>query len=435
MGGGGADFTLGHFGVVSLAAAASRFSKNSGRLTSVSFERNASVVSFSASVQSATPTFSDIAGGSGQPVPLLQTRASIGLTLGNFGSFGLAYVGLRGQAVTAAQQTASTDQQYATVGYGFNSLSLLPPTNVNLVSVSYSRSMFSNRAFLYSTAFHDFANASTSGLLVGVSVPIGQRSSAGASFDGESGNAEATFQASQSAVNIGDFGWQSQFNAGSESHQLAVGEYKSPWGLVDAGIDRNAGQTTLRATAQGAVAVAGGGVFASNAIRDSFAVVDTESKDIQVLQENRPVGRTGSSGLLLVPDLRSFGANRLGIDPTNVPVDSDIGLTSRMVRPQDHSGVVVKFPVHSSSGAVVRLVDASGTTIPVGSIAKLTTSAESAELIVGYDGDAYVTGLQPKNTLSVKLPNGHTCTASFGYKPVPGTLPEIGQVHCLESAP
>ena len=430
MAGGGAAVTMGHWGVISVAAAASNYGRHRGGLASASYERVTPVLSFAVSVQASSRKFGDLAAASGQPVPRLQTRASIGLALGRFGSLGVAYVGVRQSASRVAPGNQYAEQP-VNAASGFGIVPLLPATKVDLVSVSYSRPVFNQRASLYATAYHDFSHAGSSGLLIGLTIPLGRRSNAGVSAGTGTSGTGGTLQASQSADDVGDVGWRVQEDAGQPARQMAEAGYKSPWGTVGGGIDRIAGQTAYRATAQGSLAYAGGGLFAANTINDSFAVVDTDgAAGVQVLQENRPVGRTGSSGLLLVPDLRSFDANRIAIDPTDVPLDADMGQTTRMVRPQDHSGVVVRFPVHVSHGALLQMVDKTGAAIPVGSTARL---AAAPELVVGYGGELYVSGLQPHNAVQVKLPNGRLCTATFDYKTVTGTLPIIGPLLCKDA--
>jgi outer membrane usher protein len=432
LAGGGVAVTLGTLGVVSVAAAGSHYQGHLGQLASVSYERITTSVSLSASVQMATRRFNDIAASSGEAVPTMQTRASIGLPLRTLGSFGLTYVGIRRPA--QSQQSYAAYRQQTATPYGFNLVSLLPATKVSLISASYSRQIFGQRAYLYASAFHDFASSSSTGLMIGITVPLGRRSSAGVSANRNGRRSSAAFQASQSTTEIGDVGWQLQEDTGKLSRQMAVGEYRSPWGLVDAGFDRISGQTAYRATAQGALAFADGQLFASNTIDDSFAVVDTDkTPGIQVLQENRPVGRTDSSGRLLVPSLRSFDGNRLGINPADVPVDVEMGTATQLVRPQDHSGIVVRFPVRVSRGAIIRLVDAKGVSIPVSSSARLDTG--TTDLPVGYDGQVYATGLAPHNSLMVTLFGGKTCKASFDYTQVGGTIPEIGPILCKDMAP
>ena len=202
------------------------------------------------------------------------------------------------------------------------------------------------------------------------------------------------------------------------------------------GADRVDGQTAYRGEMQGSIAVADGSLFAANTIYDSFAIVDTDrTKNVEVLQENRPVGKTDASGLMLVPDLRSFDVNRLGIDPNDVPPDAEVGTITQLVRPQDHSGVVVHFPIHISRGALLHIVDDKGAFIPIGSTAHLAKPTPGTEVAVGYEGEAFVTGLGPRNTVLVTLPDGRLCSVDFGYRPVTGQIPDIGPLPCRNQAP
>jgi outer membrane usher protein len=241
-------------------------------------------------------------------------------------------------------------------------------------------------------------------------------------------------QAQQSAPQIGDWGYQVYLSAGNASHDFGEVQYKSHVGLFTAGIDRTAGQTTLRMESQGALSFVDGGLFPSNTIYDSFAIVDTGPvQDVHVLQENRNVGTTGSSGRLLVPDMRSFDRNQISIEATDIPVDATLNGVTRNVRPQNLSGVVVKFAVRFSDGALLHLVDEAGVPLPVGSIARLVATGATAP--VGYDGDAYLEDLRPRNEVAVELPDGRRCNVAFDYRSAPGQIPSIGPLRCLEPGP
>jgi outer membrane usher protein len=199
-------------------------------------------------------------------------------------------------------------------------------------------------------------------------------------------------------------------------------------------VDHAGPQTSIRMEAQGALSYVDGGLFPSNTINDSFAVVDTNGLGkVRVLSENQVMGRTDSAGRLLVPDLRAFEINHLAIDPQDVPVDTTIGFTTLDVRPQDRTGVVVKFPVKVSHGALLRLVDAAGKPLPVGSAATLKTSGVAAP--IGYDGEAYVVDLTAHNQLTVDLADGGRCAVAFEYTVVKGEIPTIGPLACGAGKP
>jgi outer membrane usher protein len=134
---------------------------------------------------------------------------------------------------------------------------------------------------------------------------------------------------------------------------------------------------------------------------------------------------------LLVPGLRAFDVNYLALDPTDIPPDTTLNAVTREVRPQDRSGVVVRFPVKVSRGALLRLVDVAGAPLPVGSTA--TLQATGAAFPVGYDGEVYTEDLGPHNTLTVEREFGGPCFVRFDYQPVPGDLPTLGPLACKET--
>jgi outer membrane usher protein len=162
------------------------------------------------------------------------------------------------------------------------------------------------------------------------------------------------------------------------------------------------------------------GVFVSNRIDDSFAVVDVGSPGVEVQLQNRTVGVTDSNGRKLVPGLVSYEANSISIDPRSLPVDADIPRTREVVVPADRTGVVLDFGVlTATAAALVGLVDAQGKPLDVGLAGRLEGGKE--EFVVGYDGQAYLTGLSASNTIVVDRKNGQSCRATFAYEPAKGS--------------
>jgi outer membrane usher protein len=305
----------------------------------------------------------------------------------------------------------------------------MTPSQSHVVTANYAV-QFHHLSY-YATEFRNLDAAGASGLQVGVTIPLGRRSSISV---GGTSNGTAQVQAERSPVKIGDWGYQAYVSGGNALHEFALVQYKSPMGLFSVGADNSSGQTTMRMESQGALSLVDRGVFPSNTIYDSFAIVDTAPlQHVRVYQENRDVGTTDKSGRLLVPDMRAFDINHIGIEATDVPADADLALDHRVVRPQDRSGVVIRFPIRLSHSALVRLVDDAGSPIHLGSTA--TLEATGAIVPVGYDGEAYLEDLGPHNKITIELVNGKQCTANFDYKPLPGDIPTIGPVSCQESKP
>lgn len=264
-----------------------------------------------------------------------------------------------------------------------------------------------------------------------MTIPFGKRSSVNLSA-ASSGSAQVQVQ--KSAATVHDWGYEAYVSAGGSNHQFAEMQYKSSVGQMTAGMDQSSGTTTFRVEDQGALSWVDHGLFPSNTVYDSFAIVDTgPMTHIHVLQENREVGRTNAAGRLLVPDMRSFDLNHLAIVSTDVPPDVTVDEAFHTVRPRDLSGVVVKFPIKFSHGALLHLVDQEGQALPVGTVATLRAARTSVP--VGYDGQAYVENLDAKSELDAELPDGRRCSLAFGYHATPGDIPTIGPLMCKVAAP
>ena len=128
-----------------------------------------------------------------------------------------------------------------------------------------------------------------------------------------------------------------------------------------------------------------------------------------------------------MPSLLSYQNNQVAVDATRLPADVDVGQTSAVVRPPDRSGVVIDFSIKKVNSALLQLVDGGVKTLPVGSVAKVAGALDQP---VGFDGLAYVIGLQPSNRMQVALPDGTSCSVQFDYAPVKGDIPLIGPLRC-----
>ena len=415
LAGGGGVLQIGHLGELNFAASPSIASGRTGAQLSAGAQRIGRTFSLGTSALLATRDYRDVASMNGSGVLRKQLSAFTGLNTRRFGSFGFAYVDLRQDSPVLPNPT---DVQLA--------------GNSRVVTANYSIQI--HRASVYSSWFHRFgpsAGNGNNGLQVGMTFSFGRYRTASASA-GSDGSWQAQVQ--QAAPQVGDWGYQLYTSGGDSTHMFAQGQYKSQVGLFTAGVDRDNALTSLRMESQSAISFVDKAVFASNEIYDSFAVVDTRPvTNVHVYQENRNVGTTGKTGRVLVPDMRAFDLNNISIEPTDIPGDATLGTDKRELRPQDRSGVIVKFPIRFSHSALLRLVDESGVVVPQGSAATLRATGTVAP--VGYDGEAYVEDLSPHNQLLVEYPDGKRCTASFDYYPIPGDIPSIGPLRCQKVQP
>jgi len=418
--GGGVAMLVGTAGVVNVAVAGSvgggRFSAPStGGMISAGFQRVSRKLNFSVSGTYATVGYRDIAAKYGSPVPKSTINASLGYQLGVWGNIGIAY-----------NRRISRRQPVDIPGTKPDD-SIISDPQIELITASYSIPV-AGRATFYATGFKDLSASGVYGVGLGISFALGGSTHASVETSLDSGRSTSSLNIARSVQKQNDFGYRLRDSEGAAPHRSAEAEFLSRWGRISAGVDQSSDQIAGRAGARGALVLAGGALFAGDQIHDSFAVVSTgDVAGVPVLYENRPVGNTNSRGKLLVPSLLSYQDNRLTVDATKLPPDIEVGQTAILVRPPDRSGVVVDFGIRKVNAALLTLHDSKGRPVPLGSVAKVEGAADQP---VGYDGEAYVTGLRPTNRMQVLLPNGTTCSVEFDYKPKKGDIPLIGPLRC-----
>jgi outer membrane usher protein len=379
-----------------------------------SFQRVSRRASFSVSGGLSTASYQDIASEKGSPAPRSTLDANFGYRTGALGNIGLAY----------SRRNSRTHLERS--GPGQSDDGEVAQQRVELMTASYSVNV--GRVSLYATGFKNFRDTRAFGLSLGVSFPLGAASSASVEASREGGRSTLSASAVKSALGPGDYGYRLRAAGSADAQLLAEGELLRRWGRVSAGVDHSGGQVAGRAGVSGALVLAGGHLFASDRIFDSFAVVSTgDIAGVPVLYENRPIGTTDARGKLLVPSLLSYQNNRLSLDATRLPADIEVGRTSVLVRPADRSGVMVDFGVRRVAAALLTLHDRMGQPLPLGSVVKVEGAQPEP---VGYGGEAYVTGLKPKNRANVVLQDETTCSVVFDYAPVRGDIPLIGPLVC-----
>ncbi|MGG6895519.1 fimbria/pilus outer membrane usher protein [Rhizobium sp. BR 315] len=415
-GGAGAAFPLGAWGVASVAAAASKSGDRSGALVNASLELNHNRWALYARVQRAFDDYDDIASVSAKP------------TASSAGEFTIFSTGVP-RAIDQITVSAPTPLDLSSLNLSYTRLENADGTKSNIASLSYSQTF--KHATLYATAFTDLDERSNFGVFAGLSIPFGSNITANTGVQsGPDGLALVADVSKSMQQENGSFGWRLRTSEGQDRNREAAVSYRAPFGQVEAGVQQQDRDARATVRMDGAIAAAGGGVFTTNRIDDAFAVVDVGAPDVEVQQQNRPVGKTNQNGRILVPNLNSYEPNTVSIDPKNLPVDADVPATKEVVVPADRSGVVVKFGVaEAPQAALVTIGDKNGAPLPAGLSGKLQGSDE--EFVIGYDGQAYIRGLHERNSIEVSLEDGSMCHAQFTYEAKRGEQVAIDNVRCF----
>ncbi|MBA1143144.1 fimbria/pilus outer membrane usher protein [Mesorhizobium neociceri] len=414
-GGIGAAFPLGPYGAASAAVAGSHHDGRTGSLVDASVEFGYDGWAVNAHMQRAFGGYEDIASVTAQPV----------LDPDDFARFSAGVP----RAIDQVTLSVPMPIDFSSLNLSYTHLKSAEGETSQIVGLSYSQSIF-KRSTLYATAFADLDDDSSYGVFAGLSIPFNDdiTASTGVEQGPDGFNVVADLAKSEQAE-VGSIGWRLRTSEGETPNRSASVSYRALFARLAAAAQQFDKDFRVTGQMDGAIAVAGGGVFATNRIDDAFAVVDVGTPDVEVLHQNRPVGKTDSKGRILVTGLNSYELNTVSIDPKNLPVDADVPTTKETVVPADRNGVVLKFGVsEAAQAALVTLVDASGTPLEAGLPGRLDGGAE--DFVVGYDGQAYIKGLARQNSVLVDRGDGSSCRANFPFEAVRGRQVTIKDVVC-----
>jgi outer membrane usher protein len=301
--------------------------------------------------------------------------------------------------------------------------------NSRMLTLGLTRTFFDD-VTAYLAATYDFANADQRGVFAGLSIPLGGETVMSTSFSPQNTASSVTADVGRMVgQEPGSWGWRVRNTGltGQAAYREASVGYRHEYGRIDLGASQMGRNLGGYAAAEGSVAaIRGAGVGLGNPISDSFAMVNAGAPGVELLAENRPIGRTNMFGTIVAPNLRAYEMNRLSLNVETLPLDRSIAQTERLVRPARNAGVAVDFVgKRRQAGVTVIMKDASGAFLPPGSRAVLSGAGDAA--VVGYDGRLYVPEPQAENEVVVSL-DAKECRASFTYAPENGRA--IGPVAC-----
>lgn len=301
-------------------------------------------------------------------------------------------------------------------------------TASNLVSANFSQQLLRDISF-HASGFLDLNDRDSLGAQAGIHIPLGKRYSGAAGMQLDKDTVHAKSSIAKSLENQpGGYGWRVEYGDGEEHRLAASGQYVTSRNFISGNAYHQDGFNSANVGMDGALVVADGALFLSRRINSSFSVVDAGAPDVEVYSQNRLVGKTGKSGKILVPNIGPYQKNTIRIEADDLPLDAEIPETETQTVVARNSGSVVRFGVkRQTNSALVEFKLSDGSFAPPGSVLKLNGGEE--EFIIGFDGQAYLSGLSAQNTTVLELEESN-CVANFVYSAVESGQTFIEGVIC-----
>jgi len=402
--GAGLAAQVGTLGVLSVSAASGGDDNTTGWLGGVGFEHHGTRFSTLLSATSATVGYRQV-GDSITPDSRYRQRllAQAGVSLDRAGSLSLAYV-----------------RQTYTSQHSMQTLSLTHSVTLR------------ERATLAFTLSRTASDTAATSVYLGLTIPLEkQRAVDFAAFGGSGPGAPqnelyATYMqnppigpgsgyrlAASTAGNY-DADWRRQFEAGDLELQAA----------------RNQSVDGQSAFWSGAATWMDGLFKPARTVPGSFAVVDLGGiANVPVYIDHQLITHTDDHGLALLPDLLPYEANRVNIEPEELPLDTAISERTLVLVPAYRSGVVARFPVEKIRAGTFRLVTVDGVPVPAGAMVRL----KGKVFPVANDGFTYVTGYD-HGLGGVAQWEGRQCRFQLEPPPEDDPQPDMGTVVCMPIA-
>lgn len=316
------------------------------------------------------------------------------------------------------------------VGAGINLIHSLTSDDQRHLIMSGTVSKNFGQLNIIGNSYVDFGDEHEYGAFVGFSMPLGKTLTA-SSTASKTNNGYAFGAGLSKAHDDKKYStaWSVNYDQSDQHMASAKGELRMPVGTANSDIsvrEKGAGGTL---SFRGAAVATKGGLLFGNYIGDSFAIVDAGVPNVKVKHENQFVGTTGRNGQVLIPSIAAYTPNKFEIDLDSLALTAETTVNEKLVLPRSRSGTIVDFNVTSETqAAIVKIQDNAGNFIPLSTEVLFEGSAEP--LVMGYDGEVYVTGLTEKNILTVNLPNG-ACKVEFAYTGSAQTQEFIGPLTCV----
>lgn len=392
--------SIGRFGVFNMTGAFGGDQDNSGSLLGAGFESRGTRLGFTANTSFASAGYRQIAHSFATTTQFKRRDlVQAGLDLNRAGSLSVAYV---------RELYRADPAQYA-------------------LSLAHNLAI-SHWGTLSFIASQTRSERRTTEFFLTFTMPLGERRAVSVSALGSSGS-----DASPTEV-YGTFlqnppagpGLGYRVDASTRSNYDLDGRWQSQVGDLELQAVRAQGISGQNLFWTGGLTLLGGEIHATRSITDSFALIDVGGiPDVPVYIDHQLITHTDQNGRAMLHALLPYQANRINIDPLELPLDTSIATHTLVLAPAFRSGVIARFPVERVRGGTFRLVTKEGVPIPVGAQVEFN----GGFFPVTNDGLVYVTGYDHGMGGLARWSEG---SCNFRVEPPPSDdpLPDLGTIVC-----
>ncbi len=243
---------------------------------------------------------------------------------------------------------------------------------------------------------------------------------------------QALVDAQRPTPMTGGVGYRAQA-AFNDDVEQATGElvYQSRYARASVRADRIGETTSTLATiAGGLVYMNDAPVYATRAVRQSYALVRVPGREnVRVLVDNREVGRTNAQGDVIVPELIPYFPHQFAIADADLAIHETLPATEQRFALTLRSGATVTFPVHTTRFLRGRLRLEEGSPA-FGELTAHITANHDVVSPLGGHGDFELQDVPPGWYFADVEYAGGSCTAIIEVPAGDDFITELGDLRC-----
>jgi outer membrane usher protein len=271
------------------------------------------------------------------------------------------------------------------------------------------------------------------GLFTGLSIAVGQHSTAGVSIEHQDGKTVAATDVHRSLPLGEGFGYRLRAEGGESALVDGDLQYQTRFGRYEVLQQHVEGQAVTTLNAAGSIVGIGGRLFASRPVEQSFALVRVPGvSHVRAFMSNQEVGETDGHGNLLVPNLLPYYGNHLSIADVDVPLDLSIGTSEMTLAPPYRGGAVALFPVSRDQRLTGRVrITRNGETLgPTSGRLRVTVDGRAFESPLGRAGEFYLEGVPAGSYVATIDEESGTCTFTLRVPNATAPVMQLGTLEC-----
>lgn len=404
-------------GVLSMGVAGSNFKSSDGVLVQSSLAgRITNCITFNSSYQKSSHNYNDL----GKVSDFIYKKKYQRNT-----DDALTYTS-QASEITRAGFNFAPDQGWS-FGTYYNRL-VYPGSRYNLVSLNADTGIIPNLN-ISANIYKDLSRNDTGGYII-LTYQFRSKYNISSSMSRDNGRTGYTQQIDSipdSGINA--YSWGASITNYSDSiiNSQVYGNYRGRYGTYNASVQKFGSSTGTTLSASGALVFADRGIYPTNEIGQSFALVKNAGPGTHILNGGVDLGAADSSGHFLITDMTPYTENHIFLDTTNLPIDWQTQNTEKIAVSGYRQGSLVNFNGEKVISATVLLVDRDHHPLPPGYKVILNNSTES---MTGYGGEVYLEQLKPNNTLTVNLLDKGACVTHFSYGSENSSTVKMGPYTC-----